>query len=236
MCGETLKAGARVCRFCKAQLGGAPPPPGGAPQYGYAYNPPPPKKSNCLLWVILGIVGLVLVVCVGGPILFFVVAKDQTSKSLCKVHFEQNLSPHVARLPRGKDLDKSDRERVAKLDRLRGLAFWREILKGSDQEQGYFCLGGALQGQQRGLLGPKKPFSQYKDADPIGCCPKGGHKDGTWIMKKNGKVEWASTDSDAYRTAYEQLSDEDKEIEIRPSDDKIPDRKTPERPGDNPFD
>lgn len=212
MCGEYIKPGARVCRFCKAQLaGGGPTVP--AQPYAQNYNPPPPKKSNCLLWSILGIVGLVIVICVGGPIFMVTVMGDTTTRKMCEKIYEGILSPEVAKLPRGKDPDAKGRETLAKLDRLRGPAFWREVLTSAGQNaDGVFCPGKAFEGQQNPYLGPKSAYSALKDADPVGCCPKYAHKGGSWVVYKNGKFEWASEGSDAYAKAYENLTDEKKEL------------------------
>ncbi|MBI2900000.1 MAG: hypothetical protein HYY17_07430 [Planctomycetes bacterium] len=224
MCGELIKPGARICRFCKAQLGGgpvaAPPPP---PAYGYNYNPPPQKKSSCLLWVIIGIVGVV-VLCVGGSVGMYLWGKEK----MCGMVMEQTFRPQLEPF-RSKSADKEDREKV---DRLRGPAFWRFMVQRAGQQGGNLvCLGSATKGQQRPFLGPNRAFSELKDDEPVGCCPKGGHKDGTWIIYKDGRVEFASEGSDAYKKAYEALTDvESGDGEKRP--EKKPEEKEKKKPDD----
>lgn len=212
MCGEMIKAGAKVCRFCKAQLGpmptGMPPAP---PQYGYN-APPPQKKSNCLLWVILGIVGGGILLCVGVPALMYLFGKEEIAKQMCKSNFEQHLANEV-RETFGADAekkikdDKEFRKKLEKYEDLRGTDFWRKVAQDAGNDQAAFCGAALLKGDQRVYRGPKKPISEYGPDDPIGHCPSGFHKDGVWIIYKSGKYEFVSESSPEFQKAKELLQD-----------------------------
>lgn len=203
MCGEMIKAGARVCRFCKAQLGpvpvgaGVPPPP---PAYGYGYQQPMPprKKSLWWLWLILGII----VVCCGGGVVMFYVGKDQGTQQQCSENVRK-LSDKV------RDLARDEKERE-KLDERVGTDFWRYVANKSGHEEDAICSGYMLtKFEPRVYRGPKKdrPYSTLKDEDPIGVCPAEGHKDGAWVIYKDGRTVFEKKDSEAYRKAYEMLTD-----------------------------
>lgn len=205
MCGETIKANARVCRFCKAQLAGPPQPPpsypyaGAPPQYSYAANPPPKKKSSCLLWIILGSVGAVVLLC-AGVIVLFLIGKESGAKAMCQANLEQHMVPQLRTETAGGRTD-------PELDRLRGDKFWKEIAKRRGQGDNWICFGSALKGEQKGLMGPKKPISEVRDDEPVGCCPREAHKDGIWVVYKNGKIEFVAPGSPAYQRATAELTD-----------------------------
>ncbi len=221
VCGELIKPSARVCRFCKAQLGGSPAP--ATPQAMYQnYAPPPPqKKSNCLLWIVLGVVGLGVLVCVGGIVGVYLF-KDAGAKKLCEVNLEQTLRPEIQRLndaqkqkgqgevdEKDDPVEKNSQGRLDKIDKLRGSELWRRIAERAGNAQAYICFGTAFeQNKQQPLRGPKKAFTQHAEDEPIGCCPPGGHKGGVWVIYKGGKIEFAKEGSDAYKKALAALTDE----------------------------
>lgn len=214
MCGEMIKAGAKVCRFCKAQLGPMPtgmPPAPPPPPYGYGYNAPPPqKKSNCLLWIILGVIGGGILLCVGVPALLYIFGKDEIAKETDRANLEQHLSKEVKETFGTDATIKDDKElqkKLEKLDHLRGTDFWRKMATEAGNDQACFCAAALFKGDQRVYRGPKKPISEYGPDDPIGHCPPGYHKDGVWIIYKNGKFEFVSESSEEFKKAKELLQE-----------------------------
>jgi len=149
--------------------------------------------------VILAIVGAVVLVC-GGGVVLWLVGKEAGAKAMCKANLEQQLAPQIRNETAGGKVD-------PELDRLRGEKFWKEIARRRGQPDQFICFGAALKGEQRGLLGPQKPLSEIRDDEPVGCCPRGTHKEGIWIIYKTGKIEFVDSDSPAAKKAFEALGD-----------------------------
>jgi hypothetical protein len=198
MCGETVKMGAKICRHCKANLGG--PAPAGPPPPGYySEAPPPKKKSGCgiAIWVILGII----VLCCGGGTAAFFVMRQEWSKPICEENLKK-LAPHVRTISKnadGKDMD---------LRRARGTDFWRILANRTGNKSSAMCMGAAMNRfREQVYRGPKKPLDEIGEHDPIGCCPFDAHDEGVWVIYKDGSYRWALRGSDDFKQAQDELTD-----------------------------
>jgi hypothetical protein len=146
----------------------------------------------------LGGVGLLVLLCVGGGLgVYF--ARDWFAKVGCESNFKEHLAPQLKK--------EIDRKAEVKLDELRGTDFWREMAYRSKSDQSALCIGTILKGEQKVYRGPKKPLSEMEAEEPVGCCPRDSHKEGIWVLYKNGRWEFAETGSPAYKRALEELSD-----------------------------
>lgn len=197
MCGETIKIAARICRFCRAQVGNAPVP-GPDPRAYASHQPLPKKKSSWLMWTLIA--GIILLLCCGGGIGGMFLFRTELSEESCR----QNLGQLSIAL---RDAAETP-EGVQKLDELRGTDFWHHVARDLPQQNREIC-GATIfrQFEPRPYRGPKKPWSAHGDADPIGACPRDAHEEGTFVLFKNGTQEFVSRTDERFEVVFQALSD-----------------------------
>ncbi len=199
MCGEFIKAAARICRYCKAQVGDSPAPVPRMQAAPVSDVPLPKKKSSWLMWTLIA--GGILLLCCGFGVVGLIASGGELASETCRQNMGQ-LSSELDKI----EHDRPDRQ--SRLDERRGTDFWRYVVEEMGQPNKEIC-GASMfrQFEPRAYRGPKKPYSEYGEDDPIGACPKNAHKDGAFVLYKNGSFEFVSQSDPEFNRIYEMLTD-----------------------------
>lgn len=194
-CGETIKAAALLCRFCGVRFD--------QPQTAPVASIPasPRKKSSpTVLWILLGVLGGLLILCSGVTILVWPKLKEGFQQGM-RLACEQSLhrlytcatSPEAAK----------------QIQTVRtGGAFWREVARTSGDEQAIWCPSRVMRGDQGvSFRGPKMNWNEIPPQGIVGCDKTDNHVEGINILFKNGTVQFAAKGTSLYEKALSETEE-----------------------------
>lgn len=184
-CGETIRAVAVLCRFCRADLVE----PAAAPL-------PPPRRSGWPLVLACLAAGFAGPLLVGGILAVMVFSlEDDEGRTACR---ERLASLHLWL--------RHAEESADGLPPGSGSSLLRALAWQSEHDDLPDCPGGGFvsPGPYRG---PIKAWDQLEEEDPVACCPPNAHAGGFFILLKNGRIRFVRPGDALHASAASQTAD-----------------------------